>query len=196
MDFIHANEYLWDVANCLFDEKNPQRTAWVEARTLKMLSGETEQVITEFCTLASKATPAQRRDLEKAANYFERNLPYMAYNHYLAQGWPIASGVIEGACRHLVKDRFELSGMRWTQTGAENLLRLRAVSENGDWDDYHQFRKQSRHLRLYASPFPTQHGLEDQALDVLPQTPDKIVRFDSATRRRLKRPNRNQQQAT
>jgi hypothetical protein len=195
LDFIHADEYLWDAANRLFDEKDPQRTAWVEARTLKMLSGETEQVITEFRTLAPKATPAQRQELEKAANYFERNLPYMAYDHYLAQGWPIASGVIEGACRHLVKDRCELSGMRWTQTGAENLLRLRAVSENGDWDDYHQFRKQRRHLRLYASPFPAQHGLEDQALDVLPQTSDKIVHFDSATKQRLKRPNLNQQQA-
>jgi hypothetical protein len=195
LDFIHADEYLWDVANRLFDEKDPLRTAWVEAQTLKMLSGETQQVIAEFRTMAPKATQAQRQELEKAANYFERNLPYMAYDHYLAQGWPIASGVIEGACRHLVKDRCELSGMRWTQSGAENLLRLRAVSENGDWDDYHQFRKQRRHLRLYASPFPSQHRLEDQALDVLSQTPDKIVHFDSATKQKLKRPNLNQLQA-
>jgi hypothetical protein len=197
LDFIHANEYLWDVANRLFDEKDPLRIAWVEAQTLKILSGETEQVIAEFRALAQvpKSTQAQRQELKKAANYFERNLPYMAYDHYLAQGWPIASGVIEGACRHLVKDRFELSGMRWTQTGAENLLRLRAVSENGDWDDYHQFRKQRRHLRLYASPFPSQHGLEDQALDVLPQTSDKIIHFDTATKQRFKHPNPNQQQA-
>jgi hypothetical protein len=195
LDFIHADEYLWNVANRLFDEKDPLRLVWVEARTLKMLSGETQQVITEFRTLAPRATPAQRQELEKAANYFERNLPYMAYDHYLAQGWPIASGVIEGACRHLVKDRFELSGMRWTQSGAENLLRLRAVSENADWDDYHQFRKQRRHSRLYASPFPAQHGLEDQALDILPQTPDKIVHFDSATKQTFKHHNLYQQQA-
>lgn len=195
LDFIHADEYLWDVANRLFDEKDPLRTAWVEARTLKMLSGQTQQVIAEFRTLAPKASPAQRQELQKAANYFERNLPYMAYDHYLTQGWPIASGVIEGACRHLVKDRCELSGMRWTQSGAENLLRLRAVSENGDWDDYHQFRKQRRHLRLYASPFPAQHSLEDQALDVLPQTSDNIVHFDSATKQTLKRPKLSQQAA-
>jgi hypothetical protein len=85
--------------------------------------------------------------------------------------------------------------MRWTQSGAENLLRLRAVSENADWDDYHQFRKQRRHLRLYASPFPAQHGLEDQALDILPQTSHKIVHFDSATKQKLKHPYLNQQQA-
>lgn len=187
LDFIHGNEYLWDVANRLFDEKDPLRVSWVETQTLKVLSGQTEQVITEFRSLAqaSECTKAQRKELEKAANYFERNLPYMAYDYYLAQGWPIASGVIEGACRHLVKDRFELSGMRWTQDGAENLLRLRAVSENGDWDDYHQFRKQRRHLRLYASPFPSQDTLEDQALDTLPQPSDKIIRFDTATKRRF-----------
>ena len=63
----------------------------------------------------------------------------------------IASGVIEGACRHLVKDRCELSGMRWSQSGAENLLRLRAVAENNNWDEYHAYRKQQRHLRLYGS---------------------------------------------
>ena len=59
--------------------------------------------------------------------------------------------MIEGACRHFVKDRCELSGMRWLQTGAENLLRLRAVAENNDWDDYHAYRKQQRHRRLYGS---------------------------------------------
>ena len=89
----------------------------------------------------------------------------MDYPTYLAQGWPIASGVIEGACRHFVKDRCELSGMRWTQVGAENLLRLRAVAENGDWDAYHRYRQQQRHCRLYGSSVSTQEPLEVQALD-------------------------------
>jgi hypothetical protein len=103
--------------------------------------------------------------LTQTANYFERNLPYMDYPTYLAKGWPIASGVIEGACRHFVKDRFELSGMRWTQDGAENLLHLRAVAENDDWDAYHDFRKRQRHTRLYDIPFPDQRALESLALD-------------------------------
>jgi hypothetical protein len=89
----------------------------------------------------------------------------MDYATYLKRGWPIASGVIEGACRHFVKDRCELSGMRWTQTGVENLLRLRAVAENGDWNDYHQFRKRQRHTRLYNKPYPEQFPLEMQAMD-------------------------------
>jgi len=89
----------------------------------------------------------------------------MHYDAYLAQGWPIASGVIEGACRHLVKDRFELTGMRWTQAGAESLFHLRAVAENDDWEDYHAFRRQQRYLRLYASPHAPQEPLERMALD-------------------------------
>ena len=88
--------------------------------------------------------------LEKTANYFERNLTYMDYEEYLSRGSPIASGVIEGACRHLVKNRFELSGMRWSLEGAESLLRLRAVAENGDWQEYHAYRRKRSHSDLYG----------------------------------------------
>jgi hypothetical protein len=167
LDFIHADEYLWDVANSLLGETNEQRTEWMVNRTLQMLSGHTPQLIADFRQLAqeTQTTSAQRAQLLKAANYFERNLPYMDYPTYLARGWPIASGVIEGACRHLVKDRCELSGMRWSQAGAENLLHLRAVAENDDWEAYHHFRKRQRHMRLYTSPFPDQTALETQVLD-------------------------------
>jgi hypothetical protein len=167
LDFIHANEYLWDTANSLLGETHEQRESWMREHTLQLLSGETEQVIAEFRELAldPQRTSSQRTQLDKTANYFERNLPYMDYPTYLANGWPIASGVIEGACRHLVKDRCELSGMRWLQQGAENLLRLRAVAENDDWDTYHTFRKYQRHRRLYNSPFPNQTALERKVLD-------------------------------
>jgi len=168
LDFIHANEYLWKAANKLFTEQDPKRPEWVEAQTLKMLSGQTHQVIDILRHLAQKpkTTKAQREQLEASANYFERNLPYMHYDRYLKQGWPIASGVIEGACRHFVKDRFELSGMRWSQPGAEHLLHLRAVAENGDWDEFHLFRRQQRHFRLYRQSLfrPNQIIPEQQAL--------------------------------
>ena len=166
LDFIHPTEDLWEVANSLLGETDEQRTEWVAAKTLQMLSGETEQIIAEFRHLAQGSTcsASQREKLTKTANYFERNLPYMDYPTYLARGWPIASGVIEGACRHFVKDRFELSGMRWTQDGAENLLHLRAVAENDDWDAYHDFRRCQRHARLYDVPFPNQDAPEALAL--------------------------------
>ena len=153
LDFVHANEYLWKVANSLFGENGAQRDLWVAEQTLQMLSNHTDHVIADLRTLlhTQPLNASQRNIITKTAHYFQRNLPFMDYQTYLQQGLPIASGVIEGACRHLVKDRFELSGMRWTYQGAESLLHLRAVAENDDWEDYHAFRKQRRHKRLYPS---------------------------------------------
>lgn len=193
LDFIHANEYVWKAANGLFGEQSPARDPWVEEQTLLLLSGQTQQVIARLRDLAQqpKRSQAQRTALQTAANYFQRNLAYMHYDRYLAQGWPIASGVIEGACRHFVKDRCELSGMRWTKDGAEHLLHLRAVAENGHWDDYHRFRKQQRHRRLYGSLVPNQSLLEEQALTR--QSSDKIIDFEKAVQHRRSQRNLRQQ---
>lgn len=166
LDFIHANEYLWDVANALLGESSAERLPWMVAHTRQLLTGQAQTVIDELRlrSCAPGTTTAQQEQLNKTANYFERNLPYMDYATYLAQGWPIASGVIEGACRHFVKDRCELSGMRWTLTGAEQLLRLRAVAENDDWEAYHTYRKRKRHERLYDQPYPLASTVEMLAL--------------------------------
>ncbi len=177
LDFIHASEYLWDVANRLLGEAHPDRLDWMAHQTLRMLSGQTQQVIADFRHMAqkSKTKAALREQLNKTANYFERNLPFMDYPAYLANGWPIASGVIEGACRHFVKDRCELSGMRWLQTGAENLLRLRAVAENDDWDAYHNYRKQQRHTRLYSSPVSIPEAIEIQVMNTQPTVLEPVT---------------------
>jgi hypothetical protein len=152
LDFIHADEYLWKAANALLGETAPQRSDWVEARTLQMLSGQTPAVVADLRQIASQGKPRSvvSKVLLSVAAYYERNLAYMRYDRYLAAGWPIASGVIEGACRHLVKDRCELSGMRWTQVGAEALLRLRSVAENRDWERFHAYRRRQRQLGMYA----------------------------------------------
>jgi hypothetical protein len=178
LDFVHASEYLWGAANALYGEQSPKRDTWAEQRTLQLLCGQIEPVIAELERLAQKprCSQAKQKAYTSAANYFKRNQPYMHYQDYLAKGWPIASGVIEGACRHLVKDRCELSGMRWTRDGAESLLHLRAVAENNDWEEYHQHRKEQRHLRLYGRPFSDRNGPEQQALSQLDS--DKIIRFD------------------
>ena len=156
LDCLHMVEYLWKAANALLGETHPQRTAWVRTRALQVLSGQGATVSAECVQLAQapKRSRRQAKVLHQVAAYLERNLPYMHYDQYLAQGWPIATGVIEGACRHLVKDRCELSGMRWTINGAESLLALRCVHENGDWDAFHAFRRQQRHQQLYPTPFP------------------------------------------
>jgi hypothetical protein len=171
LDFVHANEYLWDAANSLLGETSEKRFEWVKSRTFQILSGKTPQVISELQTLAKvkKMKVSQRKQLTKTANYFERNLPYMDYQTYLSNGYPIASGVIEGACRHFVKDRFELSGMRWLQTGAENLLRLRAIAENADWDQYFAFHREQRQLHLYGQPASNIHSIESLVLNSQPE---------------------------
>jgi len=158
LDLIHATEYLWKAANALLGETHPDRTAGVQARTLLLLQSQASEVVDDLTRLAQVAgrTKCKRQAtiLQGVAPYLARNAPYMQYATYLAHGWPIATGVIEGACRHVVKDRCEQSGMRWTIKGAEALLHLRCVHENGDWDTYHAFRRRQRHQRLYALPYP------------------------------------------
>ena len=156
LDFIHAYEYLWQVASALYGQDHPDRLPWVQQQTRCLLNGQALALVESLRQLAQAEgrSKSQQKILTKVANYFERNQPYMDYATYLKAGWPIASGVIEGACRHFVKDRMELSGMRWSQNGAENLLHLRAVAENGDWDAYHRFRQQQRQQRLYGCDWP------------------------------------------
>lgn len=163
LDCIHAIEYLWKAANALLGETSPERTAWVKSRALLMLSGQTQDLIADLQEIALTAETAVCKTLLSVAGYFERNLPYMRYDDYLAQGYPIATGVIEGACRHLVKDRCELSGMRWTQAGAEAMLQIRAVAENGDWEAFHTFRREQRRATLYTK-MPPQEGNNDLRL--------------------------------
>jgi hypothetical protein len=153
LDIIHVSEYLWDVANALFGETRPDRTAWVKDQLLRILSGKTTAVIQTLEGLVQdpSTSPAQRQVLNTTIGYYRRNLPYMGYDRYLARGWPISSGVVEGTCGHLVKDRMERSGMRWTKPGAQAILDLRAVRVNGDWAAYQRFHRQCQHRRLYGS---------------------------------------------
>ena len=154
LDIIHVVEYLWKAGSALYGETDPQREVWVKAQTLAILSSQATQVIQYLEEKASTLAPKSQaaKVLRQVAHYFQRNLPYMDYARYLQNGWPIGTGVIEGTCRHLVKDRMELSGMRWTVAGAEALLALRAANENNDWEAFHRFRRQQRHQRLYGRP--------------------------------------------
>jgi hypothetical protein len=152
LDIIHASEYLWDAANALLGETHPDRTAWVAQHLLYILSGRTADVIQ---TLEQRAqdpalSPSRRKALNTTIGYYRRNSPHMNYDQYLARGWPIGTGVVEGACGHLVKDRMEQSGMRWTKSGAQAVLDLRATRVNDDWDDYQRFRRKCQHQRLYG----------------------------------------------
>jgi hypothetical protein len=157
LDIIHVDEHLWQAGTAIYGETDPHRTEWVEAQMLDILSSRSDQVIQRLEDKAATLQPSSQaaKNLRGVANYLRRNQPYMDYAQYLRRGWPIGTGVVEGTCRHLVKDRMELSGMRWTIAGAGALLALRAVNENADWDDFHNFRRIRRHQRRYGTPMNT-----------------------------------------
>lgn len=168
LDIIHATEYLWDTATALLGETHPQRTAWVRAYLESLLAGETDAVITALEAEAKhpRCTRLQRQAVRRTVGYYERNRPYMHYDEYLGRGWPIGTGIVEGACRHLVKDRMEQSGMRWTPDGAQAVLDLRAVRINGHWDAYWTFHRQQQQRRLYGTSSATPEHVEAQALEM------------------------------
>jgi len=157
LDVIHVSEYLWKAGSALYGETDPQRAVWVEAQLRDVLSSRVQTVIDRLVAKAARLAKTSQayHAVQQAVHYFRRNRPFMDYAAYLRRGWPVATGVIEGACRHLVKDRMELAGMRWTIPGATAILALRAVNENGDWEAFHAYRRERRHRRLYRTPMPT-----------------------------------------
>jgi hypothetical protein len=167
LDIIHATEYLWDTANALLGETHPHRTAWVRAYLESLLAGQTGPVITALEAEANDPmrTATQRQAVRQTVGYYRRNRPYMRYDEYLAHGWPIGTGVVEGACRHLVKDRMEQSGMRWTQGGAQAVLDLRAVRINGHWEALWEWHRHQQHQRLYGRIAPAPALAEARALE-------------------------------
>lgn len=157
LDIMHATEYLWDAANALLGESDPKRTDWLRPKLVQLLEGQTAEVIRSLQVeaTAARCTVSQRKALTRTIGYYRRNQPFMHYHQYLAAGWPIGTGVVEGACGHLVKDRMEKAGMRWTVEGAQAILDLRAVRLNGDWDAYWRFHREQQHQRLYGTPSAT-----------------------------------------
>jgi hypothetical protein len=94
-----------------------------------------------------------RKNADTCADYLIAKRDYLANPLALQKGWPIATGVIEGACRHLVKDRMDLTGARWGLEGAEAVLRLRALRANGDFDNYWTFHLRLEHQRVHESRY-------------------------------------------
>ncbi len=156
LDLLHAVSYLWDIAHIFYDDKDKEIWAFIKERVLRMLQGDIKSVVSGVRQMATKRKLAanQLRKLESACQYFEKNYHRMKYNEYLSQGLPIASGVIEGACRHFVKDRMERAGMQWTIKGAQAMLDVRAQKLNGNWNEFIKHRianelaKNHSHIKL------------------------------------------------
>jgi hypothetical protein len=153
LDLMHALEKLWKAAYVFHAEGSLEADLWVLDRTLPILSGDVGQVVKGLRQSITKRclSGAKRKTLDAVADYLYRNRTRMRYDEYLANGWPIASGPVEGACKHLIKDRMERSGMRWTEQMAEAIVQLRAVYLSGDFDRYWQFQIDEDQKRLYPA---------------------------------------------
>jgi hypothetical protein len=154
LDLLHVMEWLWKVAWCLFEEKmqKAQAERWVEDRLRMLLDGKVGVVIGGLRQTMTKRKlrGSRRKTVREVINYFDRNRRRMRYDEYLAAGYPIGSGVIEGACRPLVKDRLERAGMRWHPDGAQAMLDLRATYLNGEWEAFWDYRVEQEDDRLYG----------------------------------------------
>jgi hypothetical protein len=140
LDLLHVTPRLWK-ASRLLNENEATVRRWVEA----VLTGRVESVLAEWRNRLEKLGASRRRQLTTMIGYLEKRRGRMRYDVYLKKGYPIATGVIEGACRHYVKDRMEGTGMSWRQTGAQAMLRLRSVVLNGEWEAYQDaFRTEER----------------------------------------------------
>jgi len=151
LDFLHVLEKLWKAAYCFHAEGSDEAVAWVRERALRLLRGGVSQVVKGMgkSATARGLTGQKRKTVDEVRRYFYRNRRRMRYHEYLRDGLPIASGAVEGACRNLIKDRMERSGMRWTIDTAEALVRLRATYLSGDFEEYWRFHVECDQQRLH-----------------------------------------------
>jgi hypothetical protein len=154
IDFVHVLEYVWKAAWCFFREGDPAAEKWVRTQGLRILHGHSDEVATTIRRTAAGLDPGQHTGADACARYLTNTGPYLDYPTALAQGWPIATGVIEGACRHLIKDRMDLTGARWGLPGAEAVLKLRALLSNGDFDDYWDYHLAQEKHRVHEVCYP------------------------------------------
>ena len=155
VDFIHVIEYIWKAAWCFHPEGDPNAGQWVRAQARQVLAGRAGIVA---AAIRRKATyhgldPGKRKPADTAAAYLLAKKPYLDYPTALQKGWPIATGVIEGACRHLVKDRMDVTGARWGLDGAEAILKLRTLTSNGDFDQYWTWHLAQEQQRVHNSRY-------------------------------------------
>jgi len=151
LDIIHVASYLWLAARAFLGSNENAVERFVRERLLRILQGQAAGVIVGMRRMASSRDlrGEKRKQVNKACDYFQKHLPRMRYDEYLARGYPIASGVIEGACRHLVKDRMERTGMRWRESNAGAMLFTRAVKVTDLWEPFQAHRQEVEEQRLH-----------------------------------------------
>jgi hypothetical protein len=155
VDCVHVLGYIWDAARSFYDKGDTAAEEWVRQKMLEVLRGKASVVA---ASIRRKATylgleETKRKNADLCADYLLAKAPYLHYPKALAKGYPVGTGVIEGACRYLVKDRLEVTGARWGLKGAEAVLKLRALRKNGDWQRYWRFHLAQERRRVHESRY-------------------------------------------
>lgn len=152
-DFIHVLEYLWKAAYCFHPEGSEEAEKWVQERGMNILRGKASDVAAGMRRSATRRNLSQqvRKPVDKCAAYIQKNQVRLAYDKALAEGLPIATGIIEGACRYLIKDRMDITGARWSLKGAEAILKLRSLAISGDLAGYLLFHRSQERTRNYPA---------------------------------------------
>jgi len=160
VDIVHVLEYIWKAARALFGESSPESESWVSHRLLALLTGRTGGDVARTIRWwaeqkAKQLDAASRKAIRAACRYLadRTRTRLMRYDEALRGGLPIATGVIEGACRYLVKDRMDRTGARWSLEGAEAVLRLRAIRASEDFEEYWRFHLAREHERKHAARY-------------------------------------------
>ena len=151
LDLLHVTSRLWTAAHLFHKRNSDSAKQFVKYRVLRILRGEVLGVVRGLRAMGTRRLSGkkQRKELDKICCYFQKNHKRMQYDQYLARGYPIASGVIEGACRNVVKDRLERTGMSWRVPGAQSMLDLRCIHLSKQWEDFISYRIQRQTNRLY-----------------------------------------------
>jgi len=157
IDFVHVYEYLWKAAWCFHPEASPDAGPWARDHARAVLDGRASEVAAairaQITEAGTRLSAAKRRAAHVTANYLDAKAPWLDYPKALAAGWPISTGVIEGTCRYLVKDRMDITGARWTVRGAEAVLKIRALIANGDFDDYWTYHLKRERERNHSNRY-------------------------------------------
>ena len=163
LDIIHVSGYVWSAAK-LFHAHREHQEAFVQNRLLRILQGDVGGVISGLKQQATKNGLSKKdaASIARICGYFENNRYRMRYDEYLKKGYPIATGVIEGACRHLVMDRLCRTGMRWTNVGSQAMLHVRAVHQADLGNEFHAYRANQELIKT--------RKLRDLLKDYIPQT--------------------------
>lgn len=154
LDIVHAIEYLWKAAHQFFEEGSFSCERWVESKLEQILESGGRKTARSIRMSAAKRLAKEKRTIvEKSATYLADRSSYTNYHDYLKKGYPIGTGVIEGACRYLVKDRMDITGARWGLAGAEAVLKIRSILKSQNFDEYWNYHIDQEYQRNYMTKF-------------------------------------------